>query len=435
MTPTGAAPGAVHNFTPGTVRAALAYRRFRIVFFASAASNVGTWMQNFMLPAYIDDRTGSAGLVGLLVFTQLGPLLLLSLPAGVLADRLDRTRFVVAMQIAMLLGSVTLAALVASHAAIWTLFATQLVIGVANALNAPAFSASLPMLVDRQDLPGAVVLNSAMINGSRIGGPALAALLSAVGVATAALFLVNAATYLIIIVPLLMVGLPSVRANHPERGWRRLMTGVNIVRTRGVLARCLLSMTLFSMISLPFIGLFPSVARLNYGLSSTGSTYKWLYVVWGSGAFFGALAVGSWLAHIDKRRLIPIGFVGFGVSLAAFTSVRSAGPAFPIGFVLGFAYFMTATGVITVVQQNLTDGERGSVMPLWFMSFGGTIPLGNLAAGPAMDRWGARPVLLIGAAFALFLAWWTDLARLGHDDFLPESAGGTPFKPLDTPAT
>jgi len=309
---------------------------------------------------------------------------------------------------------------VATDAALWTLFAAQLAVGIANALNAPAFSASMPMMVDRQDLPGAVSLNSAMLNGSRIAGPALAAVLAAIGVGTAAVFLVNAATYVFLIVPLVVLGLPSVRADHPERGWRRLMTGVNIARRRRVLSRVLWSMTLFSLVSLPFIGLFPSVARLNYGLDPTGSTYKWLYVVWGTGALLGALAVGSWLSTIDKRRLIPIGFAGFGVCLTAFALVRSAGPAFPIGFLVGFGYFMTATCMITVVQQNLTDAERGAVIPLWFMSFGGTIPIGNLIAGPLIDKVGARPVLLVGAGFAMFLAWWTDLERLGSEDFLAE---------------
>jgi MFS family permease len=420
-----------HRHTPGTARAALAYPRFRILFVGSVLSNAGTWMQNFILPAYLDERTGSAGLVGLLVFAQLGPLLLLSIPAGVLADRIDRTRFVVAMQVTMLVGSIALAALVANHAALWTLFAAQLAIGVANALNAPAFSASLPMLVDRRDLAGAVSLNSAMINGSRIAGPALAALLSALGMTIWHLFLVNAATYLLLIVPLLRHPLPSVETNHPERGWRRLTTGTNIIRRRGVLSRVLASMTLFSLVSLPFIGLFPSVARLNYGLDPTGSTYKWLYVVWGSGAFFGALSIGSWLARVDKRRLVPWGFASFGVSLAVFTMLRSAGPAFPVGFVLGFVYFMTATALITVLQQNLTDAERGSVMPLWFMSFGGTVPIGGLIAGPLVDHFGARPVMIAGAACALFLAWWTDLARLGPDAFLSEADGGAPPPPIN----
>ena len=119
----------------------LSARNYRIWFAGALVSNVGTWMQNFTLPAYIDARTGSAGLVGLLVFTQLGPLLLLSLPAGVLADRVDRTKLVAAMQVVMMLASIGIAILVATHAPLWTLFAAQLVVGIANALNAPAFSA------------------------------------------------------------------------------------------------------------------------------------------------------------------------------------------------------------------------------------------------------------------------------------------------------
>jgi MFS family permease len=417
--PTTTAPDR-RTYRPGTVRAALSYPRFRVFFVANSLSSVGTWMQNFTLPAYVDHRTGSAALVGLLVFTQLGPLLLLSLPAGVLADRLDRRLFVATMQAVMMVASISIAVLIIADAPLWTLFAAQFMVGVANALNAPALSASLPMMVDRQDVPGAVSLNSAMLNGSRVAGPALAAMLAALGVGTAQLFLVNGATYLFLIVPVLVLGLPSARADHPERGWRRLTTGINIARRRQVLARVLWSMTFFSLVCLPFIGLFPSVARLNLGIEPTGATYKWLYVVWASGALIGSLAVGSWLAAFDKRRVIPYGFAAFGATLGVFALMRSPGPAFPVCFLLGFAYFMTATCMITVIQQNVTDAERASVMPLWFMSFGGTVPIGNLIAGPIIDRVGARPVLLVGALFAIGLAWWTDLARLGPEAFLTE---------------
>lgn len=407
-----------HRFRPGTARAALSYRTFRILFAGSALSSVGTWMQNFTLPAYLDDRTGSAALVGLLVFMQLGPLMLLSLPAGVLADRLDRTKLVIAMQLVMLVASLLLALQIAVHAPLWTLFVSQLVIGSANALNAPAFSASLPMLVDRADLPGAVSLNSAMINGSRVMGPALAALLATLGFSTAQLFVVNSATFLFMIVPLLFLALPVAPVDHPERGWRRLTTGLNIVRRRQVLSRSLIAMCLFSLVCLPFVGLFPSIARMNLGVAATSATYKWLYVVWGLGAFLGALAVGTWLARFDRRRLATVGFVGFGLSLAVFALMRSAGPAFPVAAVLGFVYFMTATCLITVIQENVHDGERAAVMPLWFMAFGGTVPVGNIVAGPIVDAVGARPVLLFGAAFALVLARWADLARLPADAYL-----------------
>ncbi len=221
-----------HHHQPGTARAALSYRNFRILFMGTALSSIGTWMQNFTLPAYVDSRTGSASLVGLLVFVQLGPLLLLSIPAGMLADRLNRTRLVIAMQSVMMTLSVVLAVLVWQHAPLWTLFAAQLALGIANTVNAPAFSASIPMLVDRQDLAGAISLNSAMINGTRILGPAIAALLAAISFSIAQLFLVNAATYLFLIVPLFFVKLPQASGGLPERGWRKVMSGINIVRRR-----------------------------------------------------------------------------------------------------------------------------------------------------------------------------------------------------------
>lgn len=407
-----------HRHRPGTARAALSYPRFRILFAGSALSSVGIWMQNFTLPAYIDDRTGSATLVGLLVFMQLGPLMLLSLPAGVLADRVDRTKLVVSMQTVMLATSILLAVQIALHAPLWTLFLSQLVVGSANALSAPAFSASLPMLVDRADLVGAVSLNSAMVNGSRVMGPALAALLSSLGLSTAQLFLVNSVTFLFLIVPLLFIALPSATGHHPERGWRRLTSGINIARRRRSLSRSLMAMCLFSLVCLPFIGLFPSIARMNLGVAATSATYKLLYVVWGIGAFFGALAVGTWLSRFDTRRLTSVGFAGFGISLGVFALMRSAGPAFPVAAVLGFAYFMTATCLSTVLQENLWDGERAAVMPLWFMVFGGTVPIGNMIGGPIVDAVGARPVLLAGAAFAFVLARWADLARLPADAYL-----------------
>jgi len=416
-----------HRHRPGTARAALSYRDFRWVWLGLFASNIGTWMQNFTLPAYIEDRTESAALVGLLVFSQLGPLLLLSIPAGVLADRFPRRPYLVVMQALQAVFSVALAILVGAHAPMWTLFACSVVIGVGNALNAPAFQASIPLLVDRRDLAGAVSLNSVMINGSRVLGPALAAALASVGVSRPWLFGINAATYLFLIAAIVLVHIPDVRGQHTEVGWRRLLTGINITRSRPVLARLLLTMCIFSMVCLVYVGLFPSVARRNFGVDVASASYNLLYTVWGVGACLGALAVGTVLAHIDRRRLVVIGFAIFAVSLAGFGLVSTVGPAYPIGFVLGFAYFLTATAMITIFQENLGDTERASVMPLWFMSFGGSIPIGNLIFGPIMDAVGPRSVLLLGAVVALGLARWCDLRRMPAEHFLvPAAAIRTP---------
>jgi MFS family permease len=416
-----------HRYRPGTARAALSYRRFRIIFIGLALSNIGTWMQNFTLPAYIDARTGRPALVGVMIFAQLGPLLILSIPGGVLADRVSKQKLQLTMQSMSVALTLSIAFFVATDAALWTIFAAQLGIGIANALNAPAFQSSMPLLVHRQDLPGAISLNSAMINGTRVMGPVFAALLAVAGFSVASIFLVNAATYLFFIGALLIVKMPDVRSGNTTKGFRSLTIGLGIARHRQVLSRLLIGMFLFSLFSLVYIGLFPSVARLNFGIDPAGATYRWLYATWGAGAFLGALSVGTFLSKIDRKLLISRGFVGFAIALAVFSQLRSPTPSFLVGFLLGFFYFMVATAITTTLQLNIKNTERATVMPLWFMVFGGTVPIGNLLFGWVIEWIGARAVLGFGATFALFLAWWVDLRRLPPSAFLPEEDGGEPF--------
>ncbi len=418
-----------HTYAPGTARAALSYRGFRIIFIGLALSNVGTWMQNFTLPAYIDDRTGRPALVGVMVFMQLGPLLLLSIPGGVLADRVSKQKLQLWMQSISVALTLVIAFCIYRELPLWTVFGAQLMIGVANALNAPAFQSSMPLLVHRADLPGAISLNSAMMNGTRVIGPVLAALLAVLGMSVASIFVVNAFTFLFFIGALLIVRMPDVRSGNNARGWRQLTVGISVARHRAVLGRLLLGMFLFSLFSLVYIGLFPSIVRLNFDVASSSATYRWMYATWGAGAFLGALSVGTFLSHVSRKVLIVRGFIGFAVSLAVFALLQGPYPAFPVAFVLGVFYFMTATAITTTLQLNMKNTERATVMPLWFMVFGGTVPIGNLLFGVVIEWVGARTVLLFGAAFALFLAWWLDLRRLPPEAFLAEADGGEPITP------
>ncbi len=421
-----------HGHTPGTARAALSYRTFRIVFIGVTLSMIGTWMQNVLLPAYIQDRTGRPALVGLSIFAQLGPLLLLSIPAGVLADKVSKQKLMIAMQSISLVLTLATAWLVSVDASVAAILFAQLGIGIANALNAPAFQSSMPLLVHRQDLPGAISLNSAMINGSRVMGPVTAALLGVFGLSMAQIFVVNAGTYLFFIGALLLVTMPDVKLQSSVKGFARLGVGISIARHRRVLGRLLLGMCSFSLISLVYIGLFPSIAELNFDIDADSPTYRWLYATWGFGAFFGAISVGTFLSRFHRRVLIVRGFTGFAIALIVFSQLRDQVTPFFVGFVLGFFYFMTATAITTSLQLNTKDEERASVMPLWFMVFGGTVPIGNLIGGPIIEAVGARPVMLVGAVWALFLSWWLDLRRQPADWFLPEADGGeAAIKPIN----
>ena len=416
-------PRTTSTAQPGSARAALGYRDFRIIWIGLFASNIGTWMQNLALPAYIDERTHQATWVAIMGFAQLGPLLLLSVPGGVLGDKFPRRPWLMVNQGAQLCFAVAIAFLIAHDSSLLAIFLVQLGIGTFNALGAPAMQASIPLLVSRTDLPGALALNSVMLNGSRVIGPALAAAMIGLGVTVPQIFLVNAGTYLFAVAGIALITIPHVRSQSVERGMQKLLSGLRIARERSVLSRMLITMTVFSFVCLPYITLFPSVARLAFGIDAGGGTYKWLYATWGLGACLGGLACGSVLVRFDRRKLITFAFRGFAVSMTVFALARGPWLAIPVGFLLGFFYFLAVTPMVTVFQTNMRDHERARVMSLWFMAFGGTVTLGGLAFGPVVDSVGPRPVLLLAVVGALFLSWWCDLVRRPAE-LLPEEERG-----------
>src|SRR6266480_6165500 len=216
-------------YVPGSARAALSHRNFTIVWAGLSASNIGTWMQNFTLAAYGWELTHNAGYVGLLGFAQLGPILLLSTVGGVLADAFDRRRVMVFMQVGQLVGSLVLALLAtAGHPSTAAIFVCVLVIGVFNALNAPAMIAVIPNLVPRQDLQGAISLQSMQMNASRVVGPALAGVIYP-GLGPAAVFVVNAATYLFAVAGVVVAQFKTrVELAPEESGFQRLISGFRI---------------------------------------------------------------------------------------------------------------------------------------------------------------------------------------------------------------
>jgi MFS family permease len=397
-------------FEPGTARAALRHRTFRVVFFGAFASNIGTWMQNVVLGAYAYELTHSSVFVGVVTLAQLGPSLLLASIGGLVADVVDRRRLLILVSVEQLVFSLVLAAIVAqpdpSHAAI---IATVVAIGIGQSMFAPAYSAVLPALVGHEDLGGAISLNSAQMNGSRVIGPAIGGLLF-VNFGPSWVFAINAVTYLFVIAALLMVRLPGVEVDHSgPQGMRRLLVGFDVARRDRVVGRALVTVTLFSFFCLPFVGQMPVVADDNLGLGPKSTAYGIFYACFGLGAVVGALSIGTVFARRSRATMVRAGMAGFSVSLAVFALLRSPGPAYFVVAVVGFTYFATITSLSTALQERLDDAVRGRVMALWIMGFGGTVPFGALAAGPLIDSTSATAVLLGGAVVAALLAWFADV--------------------------
>lgn len=397
---------------PGSARAALRHATFRRVFIGAFLSNIGSWMQNVVLGAVAYDLTKSASFVGVLLFAQLGPLMLFSLVGGLLADAFDRRRLLVTVSLLQGLLSLGLAwvARVDDPSKV-ALVGIVFLIGIGQAVFGPTYSALLPALVGREDLAGAISLNSAQMNGSRVVGPVIGSALY-VRLGAEWVFVGNAASYLLVIWSLLSVRLPAPMPDTSGlRGIRRLGSGFQVARADRVVGRCLVVIFTFSLLSLPFIGQLPTLADRNLAIDVDDMQYGILYACFGVGALLGALSIGTVLSERRLEGVVRAGLVAFAGFLAVFSLLRSPLPAYPAILLVGLAYFAVITSLSTVLQQRLDDANRGRVMALWIMGFGGTVPIGNLLAGPLIEATSITTIVLAGALIALALAWYADLSE------------------------
>jgi MFS family permease len=389
---------------PGTVGAALSHRRFRAVFFGGLASNTGSWMQNVTLAAWTFTLTNSETFVSLVVFAQLGPMLLFTLAGGALADTFDRRRLILVVSVQQIVFTLLLAWLATQpDPSRLGILGCVLAIGIGQSVNGPTFSSLLPTLVPRRDLPGAISLQSVNLNASRVIGPAIGGvILSVSGPST--VFTVNALSFIAIMAVVWRLRFPPVEPDTSgAKGLRKVLGGFTVARADPVVARCLGTMALFSFFSLPFVTQMPAIAERNLGLVPESASYGALYAIFALGAMGGALSVGTVFAGRPLHRLVRVGLVGFAVAMTVFALTRTAWVGYPVVAAVGFAYFITVTSLSTVMQSRLRDNQRGRVMAVWMMAFGGTVPVGGLVFGPMMELTSVTVVMLVGAIAAACL--------------------------------
>ncbi len=397
----------------GRAMVVLRQRTFRRVYTGAFCSNIGTWMQNVVLGALAYELTKSSSFVGIVLFAQLGPMLFFSMIGGLLADSFDRRRLLIVISATQAVLAVALAGVTTSaDPSRVSIVVIVFLIGMGQSVFGPAYAAVLPDLAGPGNLAGAISLNSTQMNGSRVIGPAIGGLLFA-AYGAPVVFVINGLTYLFVIGALASVRLPDVEVDDGNGAsvsrLRRLALGFRIARARHPVGRSLSLMVLFSLLCLPFIGQMPVLADQNLGIAAKSSAYGWLYASFGFGAMLGALSVGTIFADVPMERLVRRGLVAFALSLAVFSWLRMPAPAFVVIAVVGFFYFSLVTALSTVLQMHLAGNERGRVMALWMMAFGGTVPVGNLIAGPIIDATSVTTVVFPGAMIALGLAWYADL--------------------------
>jgi MFS family permease len=387
------------------VTRALRHRNYRLFFSGQSLSLVGTWITRVATSWLVYRLTGSELLLGIVGFCGQIPTLILAPFAGVVVDRRNRHRLLVVTQILSLLQSLALAVLTLEHLITvkWVL-ALQIAQGVINAFDTPARQTFVvEMVEDRADLPNAIALNSAMVNGSRIIGPSIGGVLIAT-VGEGWCFMIDAASYLFVVASLILMRIapaaprPATRMREELRdGWRYVWQSLPI-RT------ALVSLAVVSTMAMPYTVLMP--AFVDHVLRRGPNTLGTLMAASGAGALASGVYLASRRSVVGLGRIVAMATLAFGASLIGFAFATSFWMALAVLPVVGGAFMMQMAATNTVLQTLVDDRMRGRVMAFYTMAFFGTAPIGSLLAGVVADRIGSRWTIGLGGAACILSGAW-----------------------------
>jgi len=376
---------------------ALRHRNFRLYFMGQGTSLIGTWMQNIAQGWLVLLLTNSPFDVGLVSALGSLPILIVSLPAGVFVDRVDKRRLVVLTQVLSMLQALVLAVLLWTHRiALWQVAVIAVFLGTVNAFDTPARQAFVIEMVGREDLGNAIALNSSVFNTARVVGPSIAGLLiSAVGLAWC--YFLNAVSYVAVIWGLLEMRLPPFRRpEHPGDAWAQFREGARFVRSDRRVLALVAMMAVVSVFGFPFLVLMPVFARdvLRVGASGLG----FLSASVGVGAVVAALGLAASGARVGKGRVLVWTGPIYGAALIAFGAARAMSLALPILAVAGGAMILNNAVTNTLLQTIVPDALRGRVMGFYAFVFLGMAPFGAFQAGWLAEQIGAPATVAIGGA-------------------------------------
>jgi MFS family permease len=387
---------------------ALAHRNFRLFFFGQGVSLIGTWMQAVALGWLVLELTNSAFAVGLNQALRSLGVLLFTLYAGVVVDRVDKRRMIVVTQLLQMGEALALAVLVWTKlVTTWQVMALAVMFGIVNAFDIPGRQAFLVELVGKDDLMNAIALNSSMFNAARIVGPAVAGvLIGAAGVGMC--FFLNGVSYVAVIAGLLAIRLPSFVPDPVQpSALEGLRAAVAFIRSdRRVLALVVL-VAVFSVLGFPFLVLMPVIARDV--LHSGARGYGLLMTAVGVGAMLGALGLALAAGRVRTGAALLWGGGAFGALLVVFAAARSFGAALVLLALAGCAMIVTTALANTMLQTLVPDDLRGRVMACYAFVFVGMAPAGAFQAGLVAEHTGAPIAIGLGGAGcllgALIAAW------------------------------
>jgi MFS family permease len=378
------------------------HRNYRLFFSGQIVSLSGTWMQNIALAWFVVELTRSPLAVGILAFCRFVPFTIFGLFSGVVADRVDNRRLMIATQVSSMVVSIALAVLAFSGAAqLWQVYVLAALGGTALVFDAPARHALTFQMVGREELPNAVALNASIFNASRIVGPAIAGvIIAAVGVAWC--FAINAVSFLAVLTALLVMRVaelyPLDRKERPTI-FRGIRDGLVYVRRSRVVWLILVMTTVLSTVGFNFHVLVPVLAAET--LQAGPEVFGILSASFGVGALAGALLTAGFGRASWKALLL--GSFGFGVAVLALAPMRAVLPAALLLLGAGVAFTLWSSNAQSILQLTSPDHLRGRVLSIYLFAFAGLAPVGGLFAGWVAELGGTTAAFTVAGAAGILM--------------------------------
>ena len=386
-----------------TTFSSLSVRNFRLFFVGQLISQVGNWLTVIALTLLVLHRTHSGLAIGALAACQFAPLLVLGPWAGLVADRSDKRKLLMLTQTLEMAQSFTLAALAfLHHAPLLAFYGTALAGGFMLAFDNPARRSFVPEMVSDEKVQNAVSLNGALMNGSRVVGPALAGLL-VITVGYGWAFGGDGISYLAVLVALWMIRPADlVRGPAAVKAKRQIRAGLAYVRGMPDLLLPLGMVAIIGTLTFNFSVVIPLFVERT--LHGSDASFTLLFSVLSIGSLAGAL-LAAHRRTVDIR-VVVIAAAGFGVAMLAFAAAPNLLGAFPLALAVGFAAVSFMTMSTAIVQVRAHPAMRGRVIALQSMLLLGSTPIGGPLLGVLCDAYGARAGLVLGGAAALAAAAW-----------------------------
>lgn len=397
----------------------LQHRNYRLFFCGQSVSLVGSWMQHVAVAWLVYRITDSVLMLGLVGFASQIPIFLLAPFTGALTDRWNRQHVLIVTQISAMIMAFILAWLYfADTIEIWHIFILSIAMGCIHAFDIPARqSFVIDMVEKKEDLGNAIALNSLMFNSAILIGPSIAGvLLAAAGEGVC--FLINAISYIFVIISLLMMKVVHVKLKKKGTTiFKDMAEGIKYTFGFAPIRYLILFLALVNLLAVPYTVLMPAFAKEI--LHGGSNTYGFLLGASGFGALLGALYLASGRSPLRMGIIIPLSAATFGLGLILFSFSSFLLLSFVLMIIVGFGDMLHTAASNTILQTITDDDKRGRVMSFYTMAIVGIAPFGSLLVGELGKAIGTPNTIIIGGATCIlgaliFLGKLPELKKLVH---------------------